>query len=265
MHPRRTSGDADVPKSELSTGDPYYALDLQVAPGAPHTTAVTKGAPNIIPVAEGGITIFDDSTPRPTSAPGWDAPAGIIGQTYDSLQWGSNATELYAANSEGGGDFFALTVSSSGVVLTDDYPQVFWNPGKIHYDSANGIVYSDDGWHALDPSTGLPVGIFEVGAGWPMAPDSMLNTVFILDQYIFQGNSNYTIDFFDMTHYVPILRIPFSTPSGVGLLGRFIRWGTNGLAVNDVLGNIYLISGSFVSSTDYKPRSQRPVMQMRTR
>jgi hypothetical protein len=259
------SPDITYSLGNYETGDPFFALDLQVAPGAPHTTAVTKGAPNVIPVAEGGITIFDDSTPRPTSAPGWDAPGGTIGQTYDSLQWGSDATELYAANTEGGGDFFALTVSSSGVVLTEDYPQVFWNPGRIHYDGANGIVYSDDGWHALDPSTGLPTGIFEVGAGWPMAPDSTLNTVFILDEYIFQSNSNYTIDFFDMTRYVPVLRIPFSTPNGISLLGRFIRWGTDGLAVNDMQGNIYLISGSFVSGADDKARSQRPVKQIRTR
>ena len=51
------------------TGDPYYALDLQVAPGASHTTAVTRGA-NVDPAAQGGIMIFDDSTPRPISTPG---------------------------------------------------------------------------------------------------------------------------------------------------------------------------------------------------
>lgn len=241
-----------------NTGSPYYALDLQVAPGAPHTTAVSKGVLNLDPKAQGGITIFDDATPRSTSAPGWGSPGG---NTYDSIQWGSDATALYAAGWEGGDHFFTLNVISSGVVLSEDYPGVFWNPGGIHYDRGNGLVYSDDGFHAVDPSTGLPVGIFEVGAGSPMAPDSKLNTVFLLARYVWQESSNYTIDLFDMTHFVLVAQIPFSTAqNGLNRLGRFIRWGTNGLALNDPAGNLYLISGSFVSAahnsqsqTDVKP------------
>ncbi|MGO9404293.1 MAG: hypothetical protein ACLPVW_12585 [Terriglobales bacterium] len=141
-------------------GSPYFALDLQVAPGSPHTTAVTKGVMNLDPDEMGGITIYDDATPRPTSAPGW--PQNL----YNSLQWGANATELYAASS----DLYTLTVSPSGVVLDQDYPALFWNLSRINYDSTNGLIYSDDGFHVVDPSTGLPVGIFEVGGGWPMAP-----------------------------------------------------------------------------------------------
>jgi trimeric autotransporter adhesin len=234
----------DISYSLGSEGEiPYYALDLQVAPGAPHTTAVSKGTESD-PASTGGITIYDDATPRPVSAPGW----GPTDDSYDSLQWGSEATELYSANSETTAfDFYALTVSSSGVVLSQDYPAVFWNPGRIHYDSANGLIYSDDGFHCIDPSTGLPVGIFE--GGDQMAPDSNLNTVFVLDQYVWQESGDYTIDIFDMTHFTPVNRVPFSTvPYSLTQLNRFIRWGTNGLAVNDTsLENVYLISGSFVS------------------
>jgi hypothetical protein len=83
-----------------------------------------------------------------------------------------------------------------------------------------------------------------------MAPDSTLNTVFILSKYVWQGNANYTIDVFDMSHYLPVAQIPFSTvQNGLGRLGRFIRWGSNGLALNDTQGNVYLISGSFVGVT----------------
>jgi hypothetical protein len=235
------------------TGNPYYALDLQVAPGAPHTTAVTLGILNVSPAAQGGITIFDDSTPRPTSTPGDGGPGGGV---FASIQWGADTTALYAANSETTGyDFYTLTVSSSGVVLNQDYSGVFWNPGRIHFDRGTGLVYSDDGFHAVNPSTGLPAGIFEVGGGWPMAPDSTLNTVFILSKYVWQENSNFTIDLFDMTHYTPVSGIPFSTTSPPGQdtlvqTNRFIRWGTNGLAVNDMQGNLYLISGSFVIAAD---------------
>jgi hypothetical protein len=246
--------------------EPYFALDLQVAPGLPHTTAVTRGL-DADPPADGGITIFDDATPRPVSAPGW----GPSDHSYDSLQWGADATELYAADSATTGyDFYTLTVSSAGVVLNQDYSGVFWNQGRIHFDSGTGLVYSDDGFHAVNPSTGLPSGIFEVGGGWPMAPDSTINTVFILYKYIWQENSNFTIGLFDMTHYTPVGKIPFSTTSPPGQdtfvqTNRFIRWGTNGLAINDMQGNLYLISGSFVSAADRKSRSLTPERQIRTR
>ena len=226
-----------------SDGNRYYALDMEVAPGAPHTIAVSKGELNLEPAATGGITIFDDSTPRPTTAPG-------TFQLYSSIQWGSDATQLYAANSESSGlDFYTLQVSASGVVLQQDYPSVFWNPGRIHYDHGSGLVYSDDGFHAVDPATGLPAGIYELGGGWPMAPDFTLNTVFILTKLVFQANPEYTIALFDMHHFVPITHFPFSTPavSGLGRLGRFIRCGNNGLAFNDTSGNIYLLSGPFLT------------------
>jgi hypothetical protein len=63
---------------------------------------------------------------------------------------------LYAANSEGGGDFYALTVNATVVTLSQDYPSVFWNPGRIHFDPDNGLVYSYDGFHVINPSTALP-------------------------------------------------------------------------------------------------------------
>jgi hypothetical protein len=224
-------------------GGPYFALDLQVAPGAPHTTAVSKGEKNVDPAAQGGITVYDDSTPRPTSALGWGFPGG---NAYSSITWGADATAIYGANGETTAfDFFTLTVDASGVVLDQDYSGVFWNPGRIRYNPANHLVYSDDGFHVIDPSTGLPAGIFEVGGGWPMAPDSSINTAYILAQYIWQGYQNFTIDSFDMTHYTPINRIPFSTSeTNFNPLGRFIRWGSDGLAVNFKGGNIYLLSGS---------------------
>ncbi|MCU1221907.1 MAG: hypothetical protein JWN42_3104, partial [Candidatus Angelobacter sp.] len=46
-------------------GAPHVALDVQVAPGAPHTTAVTRGSVSFGPSLDGPLTIFDDATPRP--------------------------------------------------------------------------------------------------------------------------------------------------------------------------------------------------------
>lgn len=84
---------------------PYIALDLQVAPADPHTTAVTSGSPLVDVQALGGITIYDDATPRQTSAAGFGPTADI----YDSLQWGSDDTTLYASNNEDSScDFYTL-------------------------------------------------------------------------------------------------------------------------------------------------------------
>jgi hypothetical protein len=62
---------------------PFFALDLQVAPGAPHTSAVSRGIRGSSPSALGGIEIFDDATPRPVIAKGF-GPGGGGGVIYDS-------------------------------------------------------------------------------------------------------------------------------------------------------------------------------------
>jgi trimeric autotransporter adhesin len=46
---------------------PYFALEIEVAPGLPHTAAISLGG-NVVPPAVGGIEIFDDATPRATAA-----------------------------------------------------------------------------------------------------------------------------------------------------------------------------------------------------
>ena len=51
------------------------------------------------------------------------------------------------------------------VVLNQDYQGVFWNPGPVHYDRGSGLIYSDDGFHAIVPSTGLPRGSSRWGVG----------------------------------------------------------------------------------------------------
>jgi hypothetical protein len=208
---------------------PYFALDLQVAPGAPHTTAVSLGNSG----AQGGVIIFDDASPRATTAPG-----NI--NLFDSLQWGSDATALFAANYESSGfDFYTLTVSSSGVSLVRDFPNAFSSYGnRIHFDPGTKLVYSDDG-HVINPGTGQSVGQF--GAAGPMVPDSTLNLAFFAKI----GNwGTVTIQSFDLTLFTPVTSI---TVSGVnGSPKRLIRWGQNGLAFNTDAGEIVLVGGNFV-------------------
>jgi hypothetical protein len=213
---------------------PYFALDLQVAPGAPHTTAVSLGNSGVSPAAQGGVTIFDDASPRATTAP------GSI-NLFDSLQWGSDATALFAANyeSSGGFDFYTLTVSSSGVSLARDFPNTFSSySNRIHFDPGTKLVYADDG-HVINPVTGQSVGQF-IAAG-PMVPDSTLNLAFFAK---IGNGGTVTIQSFDLTLFTPVTSI---TVSGVnGLPKRLIRWGQNGLAFNTDAGEIVLVGGNFV-------------------
>ena len=90
---------------------PYFAQGLQVAPGLPHTTSVSRGSALAFPALN--MAIFDDGTQRPVVA-----DQG----TYDSPQWGSGG-KIYAANNwDTRFDLFVLTVGSNGVSLSHDYP-----------------------------------------------------------------------------------------------------------------------------------------------
>lgn len=216
----------------------YFALDLQVAPGAPHTVAVSLGNMGVDPSAIGGIAVFDDSVPRPTVAGGF-GPGGGGGVLYDSIQWGSDDTDLYAANGEDTGfDFYALSVNPSGVTLAHDYPSAFSSFfSRIHFDAGTQLIYADDG-HTINPSTGSPAGVFTTSSN-AMVPDSSLNRAFFISQ-----SGATTIQAFDLKRFNLIGSITIPNVSGSPL--RIVRWGNNGLAFNTQGGPVYLIGGNFV-------------------
>jgi hypothetical protein len=211
----------------------YFGMDIQVAPGLPHTTAVSRGVPILSPPsALGGMAIFDDTTSR-------SALSDILGDRYDSLQWGTD-TEIYAVNSEiSSFDFYILQVGATGVTLGKDYPNDFSSfYSRIHYDVGTGLVYTDDGY-IIDPTNGVTVGGF--AASGYMVPDSSLNRAFFFGQIQSQfGTNSYTIESFDLTALAPIAEI--SIPNVQGYPLRFIRWGTSGLALNDDAGYIYILN-----------------------
>jgi hypothetical protein len=220
---------------------PNFALGLQVAPGAAHTTAVTLANVGVSPSAQGGITIFDDATARPTKAPGF---GGAGGGLFDSIQWGADATALFAANNEDTGfDFYTLTVNPSGVTLSQDFQSDFSSfANRIHFDAGTKLIYAEEG-HVINPSTGLPAGNFNISG--VMVPDSALNTAFFASS----GSNSATIESFDLTHFTPISSITIPNVNGGPI--RLIRWGQNGLAFNTggfgVSGQVYLVGGNFVS------------------
>jgi hypothetical protein len=250
-----------------SFGGPYYALELQAAPGAPQTTAVTLANFDVSPSAA-EVVIYDGSTPRSN-------PLVVGPYPYSSLQWAGADSILYSVDQEEPQDFLVLGVGSSGAVLNQHYNGIV-SPysAEIHYDAGTGLIYTDGG-QSIDPSNGTVVGSY--GASGIAAPDSTLDSVFILGQTSAQaGTSNYTIESFNQTTFSAISSITINNV--VGTPTALIRWGSNGLAFTTLLGiptdftgtgpgQLYVISGSFVEAsngTNQTSRTKRMLPVQRT-
>ena len=170
-------------------GNPIDASDIQVAPGAPHTTAVTHGVSGFGGSLIGPLTIFDDGTPRPVVP---------VGQVFcDSLQWGADATTLFCSSTQGFSDLFEMAVDANGVSIKQHVFNA--NVNKIHRDGGTNILYGDNG-NSVD-SSGLPVGNFNIFG--PMAPDSSLNKAFFLD-------FGQIIRSYNLRHFTPINNINYT-------------------------------------------------------
>jgi hypothetical protein len=157
----------------------HVAMDIQPAPGASQTTAVSTGAPGLTVAAVGGVTVFDNNVARPVSSAGFNQS----GDVYDSLQWGSNVSNLYGYDSETDpGAFYLLNVNSSGVTNTS-FQSVSNSFGRIHYDLETGNIFSDGG-QVFSASNGKQVGSLLMNGNQVsglVVPDPTSNQVFVLE------------------------------------------------------------------------------------
>ena len=212
-------------------GAPHVALDIQVAPGAPHTTAVTRGSVSFSPSLDGPLTIFDDATPRPVVI--------ASNQLCDSLQWGTDATTLFCSSTQFTSDLYLMAVDANGVSIKKDVQSA--NANKIHRDPGTNVLYGDNG-NSVNAS-GLPVGNFNTFGA--MAPDSGLNKAFFLD-------FSSSIHSYNLRHFTPITTI--NIPGINGFTGnQLIRWGQNGLAFTTSGGQIILVAGNFLDPIAVPP------------
>ena len=144
---------------------PFFANDITVAPGNPHTFAVHRGSfPN------GNVAVFDDGVMRPTTASFTEAAL---------VQYGAAATRLYEFSPfPTPGRITRLNVSNSGVAV-DSSTQI---PTNITTDSmrfAAGRLYTATG-KVIDPEAGTIVGSFATGVNSPVpfAVDTTTNLAF---------------------------------------------------------------------------------------
>lgn len=246
---------------------PYYAMDLQAAPnGADGTVAVVRGTPDVDPEEEGGVVIYDDGIARSVALCGFIeiGCTGNGGNLFDSIQWNSIGTEMFAANNEDTGfDFYTVPVTSSGFGTVTDYGGAAGGFGQnIHYDAVTGYVYDNNG-SIIDPSDGSKVGTF--AASGLIVPDGANGKAYFLGQQSSGfGGSTYTIESFDINKFIPLTTVTITNV--VGTPTHFIRWGTNGLAFTTVnntyqgteTGAVYILSGSIVSDSVSAPHGGVP-------
>ena len=225
-----------------------FPVDVKVAPGSPHSIAVTEGNVNFEPRGCGGVAIYDDATPRPDFL-----TYGTSGD-FTTLAWGADAAALYSQSDPAGEPqtLHGLAVSASGVSLVGTL-----NSGglgaRVHYDDGTSLLYSDSGVITN------PVGPAQVGkfsAGGLVVTDSTLGRAFVLtasgQNNSGDGATSYTLDIFDLNTQALLNSIVI--PDVLGTPMRMTRWGANGIAFVTIgqptttssPGVLYVLQGSSI-------------------
>ena len=224
---------------------PGAAQDLKVAPGLPHTLAVSDIDSS---QQSSTVRVYDDAIARPNHPiPAYAAPS------FDTLTWGASAAVLYATNSRtSGGPEYVLTVDSNGPTLARTLPSAFGDfPYRLLFDRATSRIYDGYG-NVVDPATGSRIGQFNIANTLSyeqsdVAVDAPGNRAFILNENYFSTTSStqtQDIQAFDLTSFTYINALDITGLSG----SHLVRWGASGLAIGGG-GKIFLVDGSFVSPT----------------
>jgi hypothetical protein len=162
------------------------------------------------------------------------------------VQWGADASTLFAANSSSTAfDFYTLAVNAAGVMVSHDFPNVFTSPVKrIHFEPSKNLVYADNG-QIVNPTTGTSTGRFLTPLFFEsalMVTDVAANRAYFITQQFSSGAV--TMQSFNLTTLAAIDSLTINNVNGN--IGRLVRWGQNGLAFNTSGGQVFLVAGTFV-------------------
>lgn len=239
-------------------GSPQQAVDIQADPFSAHTVALSLGNFGYSPTGYGGVYIYDDATPRPTSASGHSGA-----ETIDQIHWGANGSTLYGtAYVVTPAGVSTFTVNSSGVSLASFNGDI----GPFHpaiYDRSNGHLY-DSFTNAFDPATGSLLGGFRfnsnISSSRLCTPDSSTNRYICVEWS--EDPALYELSIFDLNSYALLDRYYLNSNNGgtgptvsviSGQPAQLLRWGNSGLALATVtapyLGNsgLFLLDGPAVN------------------
>jgi hypothetical protein len=233
------------PSNRVSHGEPTFASQVVVAPGAPLTVAVVTQDPQQLPPTA-LFNVFDDQTPRP--------PAVGFGGNYlaTSLTWGADDTKIFGGELNATVDYYSTTPAVTTLLGTAVPPVLqglnpFSISGTTTYNS--GIVYNSNGY-AFDANTMQVLGNFQT-AGL-VTVDAANKTVFVAS---WKSTAPVTIASYDLGQYTPRETITVTEYDvvnevyiGPGLPKRLVRWGPDGLAIVDYSGHLAILWGPFVAS-----------------
>jgi hypothetical protein len=225
-----------------SGGNPNIARDLEVAPGLPHTVAVTGAGPSSY---VSNLTIYDDGVARHLS------PAGSYpSASFDTVAWGGDATTLYGSMAMySGGPEYIFSVNQNGPTLTQTMPSVFYDfVSHLTYNKTTNRLFDGYG-DAADAPTGSSVWHFNVQNTIsyeqnPFAIDAAHGKAFFLNSNSVNTSNGSIEDIqaFDLNTFSFINSIYVPNLSG----SKLVQWGASGLAVGGE-SQIFIFDGSFVS------------------
>ena len=203
------------------------AVDLETAPGAPHTVAITNASSA---GQTDALSVYDDGVARPNTVTG-----SYPFSSYDTVAWGADASTLYGTYSNAsGGPEYIFHVDQSGPTLTGTNSAAFGNfVRRLQFDKKTGLLFEGYG-RAVNPATGTLAGMFNVKNTIsyeqnPFTVDSTHGRAFFLNSNSFlpQPIAGTEIQAFDQStyKYINTLLVP-------GLSGsRILPWGASGLVI----------------------------------
>jgi hypothetical protein len=191
-----------------------------------------------------GVYIYDGATARPQTFLAPDAFTQVMG-----LAWAADNTTLYAYD-QNQQRLFAATTSTSGLTLANQKTGVVMSPAMYQ---VNGLLYSNNGI-VIDPATGTRGPLFLDSSGASpaglIAPDAATGRAYFYYLETLTPAPLWTFATYNLQAqtFIASSRVNGCSlfPGGVNnTVGRMVRWGIDGLAVNCIEG-IKIINGKFV-------------------
>jgi DNA-binding beta-propeller fold protein YncE len=210
---------------------PFFAQDMEVAPGQPQVVAISRRNVTSSPSHE-GVAIYDNGVARSKETPRHTGS--------NIIEFSATAEKLYGLSTEGDGALRRMMVDASGVTVQDTIPA----PGlgaDIQFD--DGLLYGGSG-RVFDPEARQLVGTFgpvleserTASSGALVAPDSSVGRVFFLTV---SGQGGAGLRAFDRRTFVSVGSE--TIPGVAGRPSSLVLWGKDGLAFRTDQGQVLLM------------------------
>lgn len=202
---------------------PFYAEDIEVLPGNPHSIAVSRMSPGVSP-RHMGVAVYDDGVMRPNTTQ--------VHTGSNSLAFGEASDVLYGYNNETTEfGFRSIDVSTNGLVqgavaanLISGFGPVIEGHGTLVYSSNGAVVNVSNTAPLLQGSYDLPAPSYNSAV--EPAPDS--NVVYFV---VGSFQNNISLNTYQKNTFTLLDEKPLNNVTGN--IGSLVNWGGKGkLAFN---------------------------------